>query len=119
MADRGAMARVRNEGNGRLCSTLPPIHVAVLGVEKIVPSLDDAAAVLKVLARSATGQKQSSYVSFITGPSRTGDIELSMSTGVHGPKELHIVLLDNGRTAMRNDPDAREALRCIRCAACY
>jgi L-lactate dehydrogenase complex protein LldF len=83
-----------------------------------VPSLEDATAILQLLPRSATGQKLSSYVSFITGPSRTGDIELSLTTGVHGPKEVHIVLLDNGRWRMRDDPDFREALQCIRCAAC-
>jgi L-lactate dehydrogenase complex protein LldF len=118
IAESGTIAIVTNEGNDRLAATLPPIHVAVFGIEKIVPTLDDAAAVLKVLARSATGQKQSSYVSFITGPSRTGDIELSLTMGVHGPKQLHLVLLDNGRTNMRADPEFREALRCIRCAAC-
>jgi len=118
IADSGTLVLVSNEGNGRLTTTLPPIHVAVLGIEKIVPTIDDATAILKVLARSATGQKQSSYVSFITGPSRTGDIELSLTTGVHGPKQVHIVLIDNGRTGMLNDPEFREALRCIRCAAC-
>ncbi|MHB8578206.1 MAG: LUD domain-containing protein, partial [Dehalococcoidia bacterium] len=118
IADSGTLVLVSNEGNGRLSSALPAIHVAVLGIEKIVPTIDDAAAILKVLARNATGQKQSSYVSFITGPSRTGDIELSLTTGVHGPKQVHIVLVDNGRTGMLRDPSFREALRCIRCAAC-
>lgn len=118
IAESGTLVLVSNEGNGRLVSTLPPIHVAVLGVEKIVPTLEDATAILQMLPRSATGQKLSSYVSFITGPSRTGDIELSLTVGVHGPKEVHIVLLDNGRMKMRQDPDARAALQCIRCAAC-
>jgi L-lactate dehydrogenase complex protein LldF len=118
IAESGTVVIVTNEGNERLAASLPPIHVAVLGIEKIVPAIDDAAAVLKLLARSATGQKQSSYVSFITGPSRTGDIELSLTIGVHGPKQMHIVLVDNGRTGMLADPDFREALRCIRCAAC-
>ena len=118
IAESGTLVVVTNEGNADLVTTLPPIHVAILGVEKIVPTLDDATAVLKLLPRSATGQRLSSYTAFITGPSRTADIELSMTTGVHGPKEVHIILLDNGRWAMRDDPEYQEALRCIRCAAC-
>ena len=118
MADTGTIAIVTNEGNDRLVATLPPVHIAMLGVEKIVADLDDANAILKLLSRSATGQQQSVYVSYITGPSRTADIELSLTIGVHGPQELHLVLLDNGRLAMRDDPDFREALQCIRCAAC-
>jgi len=118
IASTGTIVLVTNEGNGRLVSTLPPIHVAVVGVEKIVPTLDEATEVLKLLAPSATGQKLSVYTSFTTGPSRSADIELSLSIGVHGPKELHIVLVDNGRWAMWKDPEFREALQCIRCGAC-
>ncbi len=118
IAESGTLVLVSNEGNHQLSTTLPPVHVAVLGIEKIVGTLEDATAVLKILSKAASGQKQSSYVNFITGPSRTGDIELSLTVGVHGPKEVHIVLLDNGRTRMRADPAFREALRCIRCAAC-
>lgn len=118
IAESGTIVLVTNEGNADLVTTLPPIHVAVIGVEKIVATLDDAVAVLKLLPRSATGQRLSSYTNFITGPSRTADIELSMTIGVHGPKEVHIILLDNGRWALRDDPDYRDALRCIRCAAC-
>lgn len=118
IAESGTIVVVTNEGNDRLVSTLPPVHIAVAGVDKIVPTLDDALEILKVLARNATGQKLTSYVSFITGPSRTGDIELTLVTGVHGPREVHIILLDNGRLAMRDDPEFRDALRCIRCAAC-
>ncbi|HLZ72247.1 MAG TPA: LUD domain-containing protein [Dehalococcoidia bacterium] len=118
IAESGTLVLVSNEGNHQLSTTLPPVHVAVLGIEKIVGTLEDATAVLKVLGLAATGQKQSSYVNFITGPSRTGDIEVSLTVGVHGPKEVHIVLLDNGRTPMRADPAFREALRCIRCGAC-
>jgi iron-sulfur cluster protein len=118
IAETGTLCIVTNEGNGRLVTTLPPVHVAIMGVEKIVPSLDEAAELLKVLARNATGQKQTSYVSFITGPSRSADIELSLAIGVHGPREQHVILLDNGRWAARDDPDFREALHCIKCGAC-
>ncbi len=118
IADTGTLVLVTNEGNADLATSLPAVHIAVVGVEKIVPSLDDAAAVLKLLARSATGQKISTYTQFITGPSRSADIELKTQIGVHGPKELHFVLIDNGRTAMREDPAFREALRCIKCGAC-
>ena len=118
IADTGTLVLVTNEGNADLATTLPPVHIAVVGIEKIVPSLDDAMAVIKLLARSATGQKISTYTQFITGPSRSADIELKTQIGVHGPTELHVVLIDNGRTAMREDPAVREALRCIRCGAC-
>src|SRR5205814_5703912 len=94
IADTGTLVLVTNEGNADLATTLPPVHIAIVGVEKIVASLDDAMAVLKLLARSATGQKISTYTQFITGPSRSADIELKTQIGVHGPKELHFVLVD-------------------------
>lgn len=118
IAETGTLVLVTNEGNADLATTLPAVHIAVVGIEKIVPTLDDATAMIKLLARSATGQKISTYTQFITGPSRSADIELKTQIGVHGPKELHFVLIDNGRTAMREDPAFREALRCIRCGAC-
>ncbi len=118
IADTGTLVLVTNEGNADLATSVPPVHIAIVGIEKIVPSLDDAVAVLKLLARSATGQKISTYTQFITGPSRSADIELKTEIGVHGPKELHFVLVDNGRTAMREDGAFREALSCIRCGAC-
>ena len=118
IAETGTLVLVTNEGNADLATTLPATHIAVVGIEKIVPTLDDAVAVLKLLARSATGQKISTYTQFITGPSRSADIELKTEIGVHGPKELHFVLIDNGRTQMREDPAFREALSCIRCGAC-
>ncbi len=118
IADTGTIGIVTNEGNADLVSTLPPIHVAVLGIEKIVPTIDDAVAMLKLLPRSGTAQKITSYVSFITGPSRTSDIELVPVVGVHGPKEMHIVLLDNGRLQAREDPELLDTLYCIRCGAC-
>lgn len=118
IADSGTLVIVSNEGNGRLVTTLPPVHIALLGIEKIVPSLEDATAILQVLPRSGTGQKITSYVSFVTGPSRSADIELTLTVGVHGPKELHVVLLDNGRWIAREDDELRETLHCIRCGAC-
>jgi iron-sulfur cluster protein len=118
IADTGTIGIVTNEGNERFVATLPPIHVAVLGVEKIMPTIDDAVAMLKLLPRSGTAQKITSYVSFITGPSRSSDIELVSVVGVHGPKEMHIVLLDNGRMEARLDQELLDTLYCIRCGAC-
>ena len=118
VAETGTVMLVSNEGNVRLASSLPPLHIVIAGIDKLVPSLADATSILELLPRSATGQAISSYVSFISGPSRSADIELSMTLGVHGPSDVHIVLLDNGRAAMRDDPQFRVALQCIRCGAC-
>ncbi len=118
IAETGTLLLVTNEGNADMATTVPPVHIAVVGIEKIVPTLDDAVAMIKLLARSATGQKITTYTQFITGPSRSADIEMKTEIGVHGPKELYFVLLDNGRTAMRADADFKDALRCIRCGAC-
>jgi L-lactate dehydrogenase complex protein LldF len=104
IAETGSVMLVTNEGNGDLVSTLPKLLIVIAGWEKIVPTFADATAQLRLLARSGTGQEITTYTSFITGP--------------EDGCELHIVLVDNGRTAMWSDPDAREALRCIRCAAC-
>jgi L-lactate dehydrogenase complex protein LldF len=109
VAETGTLVVVTNEGNARLVSTLPPVHVAVVGVEKLVERFSDVEPILRALPRSATGQLLTSYVSMFTGP----------SPGVDGaPKELHIVLLDNKRSAMAKDPRFAQALRCIRCASC-
>lgn len=118
IAETGTLVLVSNEGNARLVTTLPPIHVAIVGYEKLVETMDDAAAILKVLSKSGTGQKQTAYVSFITGPSRTTDIEKTLALGVHGPRELHIIFVDAGRKAMAGDEQCREALYCIKCGAC-
>ncbi|MEE9284599.1 MAG: LUD domain-containing protein [Dehalococcoidia bacterium] len=118
IAETGSIVIVSNEGNARLVSTLPPVHVAILGIEKVVATLDDATSLLRVLSKSGTGQRVTSYISYITGPSRTADIELSLTIGVHGPKEVHIILLDNRRGEMRDRPEFRDALDCIRCGAC-
>lgn len=105
MADTGAIAIVTNEGNGRLVTTLPKTHIALIGVEKIVPGLEEALDVITVLPRNATGQKITSYVSMIRGATGEG-------------RELHIVLLDNGRIDLAADPRFREALQCVKCGAC-
>jgi L-lactate dehydrogenase complex protein LldF len=109
---------VTNEGNADLTTTLPLVHIAVFGVDKLVATLDDAVAVLRMLPRSGTGQLITSYVNWITGPSRSADIEQSLTIGVHGPREMHCVILDNGREKMLDDPIFRDALTCIRCGAC-
>src|SRR5437764_10922660 len=118
IAETGTLVLVTNEGNADLTTTLPPVHIALFGIDKLVASLDDAVAVLRMLPRSGTGQIISSYVNWITGPSRSADIEQSLTIGVHGPRELHCVILDNGREKMLDDPIFRDALTCIRCGAC-
>ncbi len=108
VAETGGIALITNEGNARLVSTLPKIHVALLGVEKIVPTLEDAATIIRTLPKNATGQLLTSYVTWIRGAVPCGD----------GDKELHLVLLDNGRSALAESPQCRDALRCIKCGAC-
>ena len=110
VAETGTVVLLTNEGNGRLCTTLPDIHVAVAGIDKIIPDWDALAILLRLLARNATGQKMACHTSFITGPRR--------ADGENGPREFHLVLLDNGRNRIRKDPVARETLLCIRCAMC-
>lgn len=110
VAESGTLVIVSNEGNARMCTTLPPLHVAVVGIDKVVPDWESLSVLLKLLARSATGQKLSSYTSFITGPRR--------NEREQGPQELHLVLLDNGRSRVLRDEITRETLLCIRCGAC-
>jgi L-lactate dehydrogenase complex protein LldF len=110
VAETGTLVLVENEGNIRMTTSLPPVHVAVMGIEKLVPRLVDLEPFLRLLPRSASGQKASSYVSFLTGVKSAGRQE--------GPEELHVVILDNGRTKMLAHPHLREALNCIRCGAC-
>jgi len=109
VAETGSVAIVTNEGNGRLVTTLPRVHVAITGIEKVVPTLDDLATLLRLLPRSATGQSITNYVSVLTGPRRASDIE--------GPMAMHVILLDNGRSDLLKD-EFRTMLRCIRCGAC-
>ncbi len=118
IAETGTIVLVTNEGNADLTTTLPPVHIALFGIDKLVATLEDAVAVLRMLPRSGTGQVMTSYVNWITGPSRSADIEQSLTIGVHGPREMHCVILDNGRTEMLADPVFRDALTCIRCGAC-
>jgi L-lactate dehydrogenase complex protein LldF len=110
VAETGSVVLVENEGNIRLTTSLPRVHVAVVGLEKLIPRLRDLPAFLRVLSRSATGQKASSYVSLVTGPRRAGERE--------GPERFHLLLVDNGRSAVLADEALRDALRCIRCGAC-
>ena len=109
VAATGSICLVENEGNARLVTSLPRVHVALMGMERVVPTLADLAVLLKVLARSATGQKLSVYTTLLTGPRRSGERD--------GPDELHVVILDNGRSALLGSR-YQEMLNCIRCGAC-
>jgi L-lactate dehydrogenase complex protein LldF len=109
VADTGSICLVSNEGNARLVSSLPRIHIALIGKERIVESLDDLAVMLQVLARSATGQPLTSYTTLITGPRRPGEQD--------GPDELHLIIVDNGRSKLLGTK-YEEMLACIRCGAC-
>jgi L-lactate dehydrogenase complex protein LldF len=118
VAETGSLCVVTNEGNGRLTTTLPRVHVALLGLERIVPTAADLAAVLTVLARSATGQASSVYTNVMTGPRRRGGGPGAPQAGdPDGPDELHIVILDNGRSRLLGTALA-EILYCVRCGAC-
>jgi len=110
VADSGAVVLVENEGNARLSTTAPRIHVAVAGIEKLIPRAQDLAVFLKLLGRSATGQALTVYTSFLSGPRRAGEID--------GPEEFYVILLDNGRSKLLADPGKRQSLFCIRCGAC-
>ena len=109
IAETGASVIVTNEGNGDLTQTLPKVHIVIASLEKLVPTLEDASQILRVLARSATGQEMSVYTTFSTGPRRKGDPD--------GPEQYHVVLLDNGRSSMLGT-EFQDMLRCIRCGAC-
>ncbi len=109
IAESGTSVIVTNEGNGDLTQTLPRVHIVVTSIEKVVPTIEDTLSLLRVLARSATGQEMSVYTTFSTGPRRAADTD--------GPQEYHVVLLDNGRSAMAGT-EFQDMLRCIRCAAC-
>jgi len=110
IAETGTIVIVENEGNIRLTTSLPRIHIAVMGIEKVLPRFADLDVFLKLLPRSGTGQRLTTYQSYITGTKR--------QAGDEGPEELHIVLLDNGRSRMLAHPVTRQSLACIRCGAC-
>lgn len=110
VAETGSLVLIENEGNGRLSTTLPPLHIAVTGIEKLVEKLDDVVPLLALLPRSATGQPITTYVNMITSPRKEGELD--------GPRQVHLVLLDNGRSRVYADEQLRDTLRCIRCGAC-
>jgi L-lactate dehydrogenase complex protein LldF len=109
IAETGSSVIVTNEGNGDLTSTLPRIHIVLASIDKVVPTLEDASTLLRILARSATGQELTAYTTFTTGPRRPEDLD--------GPEEWHVVLLDNGRSGLLGT-EYQDMLRCIRCGAC-
>ncbi len=110
VAETGTLCLVENEGNGRMCTTVPPVHIAVMGLEKVVEKLADVPPLLRLLTGSATGQLISTYFNMITSPRKKGEKD--------GPKEVHLLILDNGRSAILADPQLRQTLQCIRCGAC-
>jgi iron-sulfur cluster protein len=109
VAETGSVAIVTNEGNGRMVTTLPRVHVAITGIEKVIPTLEDLSTLNRILPRSATGQEIENYFSILTGPRRPGEPE--------GPEHMYVILVDNGRTRFLGS-DLEEMLRCIRCGAC-
>jgi len=109
VAETGTIVLVTNEGNGRLTTTCPRVHVALMGIEKVIPRFRDLPVFLKLLARGATGQTLSVYTTLLTGKRRAGELD--------GPEEFHLVILDNGRSKILGSP-FRESLQCIRCGAC-
>lgn len=111
IADTGSITLVTNEGNARMCSTYPKIHIAVMGMERIVPTFEDFEVLLTLLPRGATGQKITSYVTLVNGPRRSQELD--------GPQEFHLIILDNNRSKILADEEFRPALRCTRCGACF
>ncbi|MBN1189124.1 MAG: lactate utilization protein [Dehalococcoidales bacterium] len=116
-ADTGTLFLIENEGNIRLATALPPVHIAIIGMEKLVPTLHDAYKVAEVTWRYAN-YTVPGYVSLISSPSKTGDIEKVTTYGAHGPKELHVIFLDAGRTELARNPVLSQALYCLRCGGC-
>lgn len=110
IAETGSVALFTNEGNGRMVTTLPPTHVVLMGMERILPTLEDLSVMAELLPRSATGQKITTYLNLVTGPRREGEAD--------GPTQLHIIVVDNGRTRQLGDPKFQDILHCIRCGAC-
>jgi iron-sulfur cluster protein len=118
VAESGSIVIVSNEGNARLVSTLPSVHIVLATPEKLVENMQEAEKILHILPKSSTGQQITSYISIISGPSKTADIQKELVEGVHGPENVYVVLLDNGRLSLLKDPEFREVLKCIKCGAC-
>ena len=116
-AETGTLFIIENEGNIRLSTSAPPVHIALVGMEKLVSSLSDAFKVSEVTWRYAN-YTIPSYVSLVSGPSKTGDIEKVTTYGAHGPREFHVIFLDGGRTRLAKYPHLRQALYCLRCGGC-
>ncbi len=110
VAESGSVVICTNEGNGRFCTSAPDVHVAVVGIEKVIPGFDDLSLFLHLLARSGTGQPLTCYTQILTGPRQQDEVD--------GPTQMHVVLVDAGRTRILAKPEFREALNCIRCGAC-
>ena len=110
VAETGTLCLVENEGNGRMCTTVPNVHIALMGLEKVVEKLEDLPPMLRLLIGSATGQLITTYVNMITSPRKPGEKD--------GPKEVHLIILDNGRSKIYADPRRRQTLQCIRCGTC-
>lgn len=110
VAETGTLCLVENEGNGRLSTTVPPVHIAITGIEKVVAKLSDIPPLYSLLPRSAIGQSITTYFNMITGPRRSAELD--------GPQEMHLVLLDNGRSQAYGEEQMRRTLQCIRCGAC-
>ncbi len=110
VADTGMISLTENEGNARLTTALPPVHIALMGLEKLIPSMKDLGLLLPMLANAGTGQQLTGYNTLLSGPRRAGETD--------GPEEMHVIVLDNGRTDLLADAEQRDALRCIRCGAC-
>jgi iron-sulfur cluster protein len=116
-AETGALFLIENEGNIRLATGAPPVHIALVGMEKLVPTFSDACKVAEVTWRYA-GYTMPKYLSIVSGPSATGDIEKVITYGAHGPREFHVIFLDAGRTELAKHPVLRQALYCLRCGGC-
>jgi iron-sulfur cluster protein len=116
-AETGTLFIIENEGNIRLATSAPPVHIALVGMEKLVPSLSDAFKVSEVTWRYAN-YTVPSYVTLVSGPSKTGDIEKVTTYGAHGPKEFHVIFLDGGRTRLAKYPKLSQVLYCVRCGGC-
>jgi len=116
-ADTGQIVIIENEGNVRLCTGAPPVHIVLVGIEKLVPTFLDSMKVSEVTWRYAN-YVCPSYLNVISGPSKTGDIEKVTTYGAHGPKEFYVIFVDNGRSQMMEDEDFKQASHCLRCGGC-